>query len=173
MENENLKDLYNEYHFYSIWSWSHLLFGFMFFILMHKYSKLSSLHIIIILLIVHTIYEYKDYYGTYIIYDNDIKKIHNAHLYLKDKTTKMLNALGVEPNGVFHMPPQSLKNSVGDTLFFMVGLYIAFLLKDYINHTIQKLIVYFSIIYWLEVVVSYIYVLDLGLFNKKFVDKHF
>ena len=173
MIDEEIKKQYDEYNLYSKWSWTHILFGFIFFIIMNKYTKLSLLYIVIILLVIHTAYEYKDYYGTYITYENNIKKIHNARQYLKGKKKSMDNLLGVEPNGEFHLPPQSFTNSIGDTLFFLAGIVLGYYSKAYINNAIINILIIFSIIYWLEVVVAYIYVLELGLLNKTFIDKHF
>ena len=172
MNNNMRMEDYSETYFYSLWSWTHLLCGFMFFIIMCKYFKLSSLHICIILLIFHTIYEYKDYYITYNVYDNNIKKINNGRRMLREKQLKEKIFPGSKPEGEFHMPPQSFANSIGDTLFFMAGLLIAHFVKDKIGQKVSKIILAISIIYWIDILISYIYVIDLGLHDKKYVEKN-
>ena len=78
--HKRLED-YDEVYFYSLWSWTHLVFGFLFFIISYKYFNLSSLQTVIILLILHTIYEYKDYDITYNVYNNNIEKINRGPNY--------------------------------------------------------------------------------------------
>jgi len=170
-DNKKFED-YNEMYFYSIWSWTHLLFGFSFFIFMYKYLKLPSITILIILLVIHTIYEYKDYHITYNVYNKDINKINNGRTQLRKAVNEKKNILGLPPTGEFHMPPQSLSNSVGDTIFFMLGLVIAYLLKDKISQMLSKLIVMLTILYWVDVLISYIFVVDLGLHDKNYVAEH-
>lgn len=172
MNNNMRMEDYNEIYFYSLWSWTHLWFGILFFIILYKYFKLSSIYIVIILLIIHTIYEYKDYHITYYVYDNNIKKINNGRRMLREKQLKEKNLLGLKLEGEFHMPPQSFKNSVGDTVFFMIGLLIAHFVKDKIGPNVSKIILITSILYWIDILISYIYVIDLGLHDKSYVSKN-
>lgn len=168
-----ISDIYSEYYFYSRWSWTHLLFGFVFFILLNKYSTISTMYIVIILFILHTIYEYKDYYVTYHIYGNNIEKMKKGLLYLKKKSSTKKNIFGLESNNEFHMPPQSFINSIGDTVFFMIGIFLGYHSKRYSNHTVGNILILITLVYWLEVIVSYIYVSNLKLLNKTFVDDNF
>ena len=169
--HQNLED-YREMHFYSVWSWTHLLFGVVFFIILNKYSKLSSLNIVIILMIIHTIYEYNDYYVTYHIYEKDITKINNGRKKMKEIVKEKKNMFGVKNDGEFHMPPQSFSNSVGDTIFFMVGLFIAYSIKDKVGPKLLRFTVILMILYWTKVFVTYIYILETGLHNKKYVSEN-
>ena len=172
MNVEKQLEDYREMHFYSPWSWSHLLFGVCFFIIVNKYSKLSSVNIAIILTIIHTIYEYKDYHITYNVYEKDIAKINKGREIMKEIVDKKNNIFGVKPDGEFHMPPQSFTNSIGDTIFFVLGLFIAHFYKDKVTPKIFKFIVVITTFYWISVIVSYIYILETGLHNKKYVSEN-
>ena len=166
--HKRLED-YDEVYFYSLWSWTHLVFGFLFFIISYKYFKLSSLQTVIILLILHTIYEYKDYDVTYNIYNNNIEKINKGRQLLREKQLQKKNLLGLQAEGEFHMPPQSFINSIGDTVFFIIGLLIAYFVKDTIGPNASAIILALSFFYWIDILISYIYIIDLGLHDKNYV----
>tara|TARA_Y100001958_G_scaffold159515_1_gene161387 strand:+ start:445 stop:966 length:522 start_codon:yes stop_codon:yes gene_type:complete len=172
MNVEKQLEDYQEMHFYSVWSWTHLLFGVCFFIIVNKYSKLSSVNIAIILLTIHTIYEYKDYNITYNVYEKDIAKINKGRKLLRKIINEKNNTSDMKPGGEFHMPPQSFSNSIGDTLFFAFGLFIAHSLKDKVSPKLFKFIVILTTVYWIGVLVTYISVLETGLHNKKYVSEH-
>lgn len=158
---------YDEYHFYSIWSWLHLIVGVISFIVVYKYSNLSSLNVAIILLILHTIYELKDGYVMYNIYNNDIDLIRSGYKYISDINNRTLNKKSLHPQIV--LPPNSFKNSIGDTVFFALGLYISYLNKHLFSSFVVKILLIVSIISWIDIIISHIYVLELGLYNKKYV----
>lgn len=93
--------------FFTLCSFAHFFFGFIFFIFMNYYnSKLSFNLILILFLIIHTVYEIKDtlcYFGVNFFNNNKIN-------YFMDN---------------------SYLNSIGDTIFGLLGVYIASLyLKD-------------------------------------------
>ena len=67
------------------------------------------------------------------------------------------------------MPPQSFINSIGDTVFFIIGLLIAYFVKDTIGPNASAIILALSFFYWIDILISYIYVIDLGLHDKNYV----
>lgn len=155
----------------SLWSLTHLLFGYFFFIILHNYFKLSIKKSIVILVIIHAIYEWKDFYVTYFIYDNDERKMNAAHdiIYENSYYFKYLSKLGLGTG--FHLPPNNISNTIGDTIFQLIGIWLAYHFRNNISDTVIQMAIWISIIYWSLVLVAYIQVLSLNLHNKEFVDK--
>lgn len=155
----------------SIWSMTHLLFGYFFFVILHNYFKISVTKTIIILVILHAIYEWKDFYVTYFIYDNDERKMNAAHeiVYENSYYFRYLSKLGIGAG--FHLPPNNINNTIGDTLFQLLGIWIGYYFKNNISNSTIQFAIWISIIYWLLVLIAYIQVISLNLHNKTFVDK--
>lgn len=156
---------------FSIWSITHALFGAFFFIILYKYFKLPPVLTVVLLLVLHTVYEWKDYYVSYEIYDNNPDKINAAHdfIYTNSPLFRGWSQLGLGPG--FHLPPNSTINSIGDTFSYMIGVAIAYLFRRSISPTTLRIASWVSIIYWLVVLAMYIYVLRLGLHDKVTVDR--
>ena len=155
---------------FSFWSLTHILFGSLFFIILYKYFKMDPITISILLIIIHTIYEFKDYYIQYVIYDNNYDKIKAGHnsLYSNNKILRYLNKIGIGLS--FHLPPNSFINSIGDTIFFIIGIIIAYFYKDNISKSMLNISIWISFIYWLIVFLTYIYIVQIGLHDKKYIN---
>jgi hypothetical protein len=143
----------------TLWSLTHALFGYCFFIILHNYFHLSSAFTIIFLIILHIIYEWKDYYITYHIYENNERKMNVAYEIAKYN-------LGAS----FHLPPNNIKNSVGDMFFQLIGIGIGYYYRNSISHTMLNVAIWVSIIYWLFALITYIQISSLRLHDKNYVD---
>ena len=128
-------DTYKKPKFMDVYSYTHLILGFVAYFILHKMLKLTINKSFVIWMMLHFIYELKDYYHTYIkdykIRPNRINKI----------------------NGSFHSD-NSLYNSVGDTLVATIGFYTWILIKNYLLRLV--LLTSFSIyaIYMLSIHLS-------------------
>ena len=87
----------------------HLSFGFISYIILKKYLKISIINSFILFNIIHFMYELKDYYFTY------IKKYNGNH----PITTADFSKIGYHANN-------SYINSLGDLIIGCVGFYIAY-----------------------------------------------
>ena len=155
----------------SIWSLTHLLFGYLFFVILHNYFKMPVTNTVIVLVILHAIYEWKDFYVMYYVYENDKRKMDAAHKIVYDNSYyfRYLSKLGI--GGGFHLPPNNINNTIGDTLFQLVGIWLGYYFRNSIGNTTINVASWVSCIYWLLVFAAYIQVVSLDLHNKQFVDK--
>ena len=154
----------------SIWSLTHLLFGYLFFVILHNYFKLPIKKTVLVLVILHAIYEWKDYYVTYHIYGNNKRKMDLAHdiVYENSYYFRYLSKLGIGAG--FHLPPNHIYNTIGDTIFQLIGIYIAYYYRNNVSATTIQTAIWISTVYWLLVLIAYIQVVSLNLHNKEFVD---
>ena len=98
MKNSNITPI-----FYDIYSYYHLMTGYSFYMIMKHFYNMSFKKILIIWIIIHSIYECKDIFNTYIL---KIKP-YSENIFISNN---------------------SFYNSIGDTLFTILGVIIAFLL---------------------------------------------
>jgi len=109
--------------FFTVCSFSHFFLGFVFFIIMKFYNaKLSFNLILILFLVIHTIYEIKDtlcYFGINFFNNNKIN-------YFMDN---------------------SYLNSIGDTIFGLLGVYIASLYLKNKNNIYLKIFILIVLIF--------------------------
>ena len=156
---------------FSLWSITHAIFGAFFFIILNKYFKLSPAVAMVILLILHTVYEWKDYHVTHTIYENNPGKVKAAHdfIHANSPIFRRWSKLGLGPG--FHLPPNTIQNSVGDTLAYMAGIGLAYHFRQDTTPVILDVAVWVSIIYWTVVLAMYLYVLLMGLHDKENVDQ--
>jgi hypothetical protein len=155
---------------YTLWSWTHLVFGGAFFIILYKYFGMSVFNTIILLLVTHTIYEWKDLHVSYNTYDNHPGKIKAARDFLASRLVKK-RPFGEALKGDFHMPPNSYINSIGDSIFYIAGIALAYHFRDKISPLFVKILIGISVVYWIQVVSGYFYVTGLGLHNKDRVNE--
>lgn len=111
------------------WSFIHLFSGFV-GILSINYFNINDYVGIILLIIIHTLYEAKDFYFSY--------------LYKGPKTSI---SEWSSKNSIF--------NSLGDTLFFIIGIYLG---RFVVPNTIE-LVIIFS----MYVIISYVFVMNVNL----------
>jgi len=164
------KVLFGDEQIFTLWSLTHILFGYAFFIVLYKYFKLSVSNTVVILVLSHAIYEYKDYYINYILYSNDIDKIQAAHkIALKNsKTFSLLKQFGFDAK--FHLPPNSLINTIGDTISHIIGIILGYYFRNDISPLMLKIISGVSLIYWSFVIISYMEIVTLGLHDNHVVN---
>jgi len=159
--------------FYSSWSWTHLAFGGAFFIILYKYFGMSVFNAIILLLIVHFIYEWKDIHITHNVYDNHPGKVKAAHDFLASQP--FVDKYGAIFFGVFNpafgMPPNSAVNSIGDTVFYIAGIALAYHFRDKISPLFVKVLILISVVYWGNATWRPFYLIGLGLYNKERVNE--
>lgn len=157
--------------FFGLWSFTHMVFGGAFFLILYKYFRLSMLYTIIVLFIIHYIYEWKDIHLTYDIYENHPGKIKAAKNVLASSPHSNAKwfKIGIRPG--FHMPPNTYINSIGDTIFYIAGVALAYFFRDNISPLFMKILIWFSVLYWIQVAITYYYVTSLGLHNKKRVNE--
>ena len=155
---------------YTAWSWTHLVFGGAFFLVLYKYFGMSIFNATILLLVAHTVYEWKDLHVSYNIYDNHPGKMKAAHDFLASRLVKK-RPFGEALKGDFQMPPNSYINSIGDTIFYIAGIALAYHFRDEISPLFVKIVICFSVVYWVQVVIGYFYVTGLGLHNKDRVNE--
>ena len=161
--------------FYSGWAWTHFFFGGAFFIILYKYFGMSAFNTIILLLIIHTVYEWKDIHVAYNVYDNHPGKVKAAHDFLAsqsfvDKYGALLSQLPVLKPG-FHIALNSAINSIGDTVFYIAGIALAYHFRDKVRPLFVKILILIAVLYWVKAVILYFYVTGLGLHNKDRVNE--
>jgi len=153
------------------WNWTHAIFGAVFFIVLDRYFGVDPLRTTIILLIVHTLYEWKDYHVTYRVYDNDPEKIKAGRNYLTSQPYYMWTQDHLDIGPAFHMPPNNIPNSIGDTIFYVLGIAIGYYYRDSVGPVLLKVLTGLSAIYWIVAFVYYVQVYSLGLHDKDRVDE--
>lgn len=94
----------------------HLFTSATLFYIIRLYTS-NTAYIVIIVLIIHTIYEFKDYYTTY-INKIEIKTPNYFACFFKDNT---------------------IENSIGDTIFCIIGIVIAYFCMVKTNLSIKYL----------------------------------
>ena len=104
-------DTYKDPKFMYIYSYGHLIFGTIAYFILHKILKYTLYKSFIIWLVLHTIYEIKDYY----------------HTYIKEYTVRPNRSNKI--SGFFHSD-NSLYNSIGDTVYTLIGFFIGVVIKD-------------------------------------------
>jgi hypothetical protein len=114
------------------WSFIHFLSGFMSYLYIKKYTNISNFNILLITIIIHTIYEIKDI-------SSHTLKLHNSKSIWYDN---------------------SLLNSIGDTIAYILGLIIALMFKDKIKTLSNKNVVTITLIFLINVVVFLNYLID-------------
>jgi hypothetical protein len=152
--------------FYSGWAFFHMFFGGAFFIILYKYFGMSVFNASILLLIIHTIYEWKDMHITYNVYDNHPGKMKAAHNFLNRPRQKRPTWL----EGV-SFPANSYMNSLGDTIFYIAGIALAYYFRDKISPLFVKVLILISVVNWLLWGFLFFYLNSLGLHNKDRVNK--
>ena len=109
--------------FITPWSLIHFLTGLTLFFMCRVFTQ--NIYIIVFIILgIHSIYEFKDYYSTYI---NQIRFKKDTYLssFFKNNT---------------------LENTIGDTVVCMLGIIIAYILLKYTRYTNQSLLQISSII---------------------------
>jgi hypothetical protein len=89
----------------------HIFSGFLSYIILHKYLKISVFKSFIIFNILHLLYELKDIYYSYFKYYKDKRPI----------TSKDFSNIGYHANN-------SYLNSIADHIFSLLGFLIAYVL---------------------------------------------
>lgn len=102
--------------FITPWSFIHLYSGF-FGIILTNYTKMDKKFSILFLVLIHTIYELKDLYFSYLY---------------KGQKTKISE----------WSKKNSLFNSIGDTLFFILGIFIGINLKPNMKQLIVIILIF-------------------------------
>lgn len=129
-------DTYNKPKIIDIYFYNHIIPGIFAYILFHKILKYSLQKSFIVWIIIHTLYEIKDYYYTY------IKKY--------DIRPNRVNKL----NGFFHSD-NSFINSIGDTIAAIIGFYMLYYIRNPFAHLILIVlfvvyIIYMSNTHWID-----------------------
>ncbi len=121
----SLSDSKNSSSFITPWTFLHFINGFMFSIFTLKYTQLTARNSFILYFIIHFIYECKDYYYSYVIFNKIDKKYKND----RDNT---------------------LMNSIGDHLFAIIGWVVGYYFFYYnkTNTNYLKIVISFFIIYF-------------------------
>ena len=109
----------------TLYSLTHFGMGIVYQIVLHRVCGLSPWVAAFVALVWHTVYEAKDYYLTYAVYENDAVRMRAA----RDVVRRWGRGLLVDS-----LPPNSLANSVGDTVFFAFGV----LLGHHLRHRVTK-----------------------------------
>ena len=107
----------------TLYSLAHLAMGIGYQIVFHGVCGLSSWVAAVVALALHTVYEVKDYYLSYVVYENDPARMWAAR--------NVVRQWGILAD---LLPPNSLANSVGDTIFFALGLLVGY----YLRHRVTK-----------------------------------
>ena len=93
-------------------TWVHFAFGLFSQIASRRLTRFGAWSCALILLLLHTVYEAKDFYLTYILFRNDPRLMREARA-------------TVPPFLREYLPPNSFRNSVLDTVFFALGILVA------------------------------------------------
>ncbi len=121
-------DTYHKPKFLDIYFYNHLIIGTLAYFVLHKMFKFSINKSLIIWIIVHTIYEIKDFYSTYI------------------KKYKVRPTRDNKLNGFFHSD-NSFINSIGDTIAAIIGFYLLYFIKNKSLRLVFLVLVIIYIIY--------------------------
>jgi len=114
------------------WSFIHFLSGFMSYLYVKKYTNISEINIFLISIIIHTVYELKDV-------SSHTLKLHTSKSIWYDN---------------------SVLNSVGDTIAFILGLIIGLVFKDKIKTLSNKNVVTITLLFLITFVIFLSYLPD-------------
>lgn len=121
LENDNM----DSPKFITVCSFSHFFWGFIFLIVMkHLYSKMSFIFIFFLYLVIHTIYEIKDtlcYFGINIISNKESNNYFMNNSYLNSIGDTIFALLGVYTGSLY------LKNK--NNIYLQIFIFIPFLLS--------------------------------------------
>ncbi len=140
---------------------THLFQGIVIFLVINHFSQNCPLLAAILTFLLHTLYECKDYYLTYMVYGNDHQKMNRAR--------KKISHWGMFKG---YLPPNSYLNSIGDTIACLIGIIIGYYLRPvvkgkWITFMIIGLIIYY--LFYLPVI--YMLLHHKGLLDKEKVKK--
>lgn len=100
---------------FTLFTWVHFAFGLFSHIASRRLTRFSAWTCALILVLLHTIYEAKDFYLTYILFRNDPRLMREARATVPPFLEMLRESL----------PPNSFINSVLDTVFFVLGILVA------------------------------------------------
>lgn len=105
------------------WSFLHLLSGIVFTIIsLSLYQTFSTVSLLITGLMIHTIYELKDYYYSHIA----ISRMKQLPHSIETQFNQFANDYAISKYGKSLFDYNSIWNGIGDTLVFIIGMILAF-----------------------------------------------
>lgn len=145
---------------FTVWSATHIIQGAAYAVVCARLFHLSFLWSVVVILVFHTMYEYKDYHLTYVVYGNDASRI--------DESRRRASHFGPFIDLVH--PPNSLINSAGDTLCCAIGVAVGYGLVRYISFGTARVIAALAVFHILFFVALHIVFYQEGLLTPMATD---